>query len=92
MLHGRIISLKQDSTHLHYRTIRPENVLGSPKLSVKRTNIKDDEDGDDTESLLRHYLNLQPDLAALYEYWSSVDLNFKKRAPRFTGVRYYLKV
>lgn len=42
---------------------------------------------DDTESLIRHYLNLGPNLTTLYEYWSSVDPNFKKRAPKFTGVR-----
>jgi N-glycosylase/DNA lyase len=42
---------------------------------------------DDTETLLKHYLNLDPNLTALYEYWSSVDSNFKKRAPKFTGVR-----
>ncbi|EHL03639.1 putative N-glycosylase/DNA lyase [Glarea lozoyensis 74030] len=46
-----------------------------------------DEDEDDTERLLKHYLNLEPNLTALYEYWSSVDPNFKKRAPKFTGVR-----
>tara|TARA_R110002060_G_scaffold50101_4_gene60956 strand:- start:350 stop:664 length:315 start_codon:yes stop_codon:yes gene_type:complete len=40
-----------------------------------------------TENLLKHYLNLSPDLTALYEQWSSVDSNFKKRAPKFTGVR-----
>jgi len=42
---------------------------------------------DDTEELLRDYLNLTPDLTALYEQWSSSDPNFKKRAPKFTGVR-----
>jgi N-glycosylase/DNA lyase len=41
----------------------------------------------DTETLLKHYLNLEPNLTALYEYWSSVDPNFKRRAPKFTGVR-----
>jgi N-glycosylase/DNA lyase len=44
-------------------------------------------DKEETEALLKHYLNLTPDLTALYEQWSSVDPNFKKRAPKFTGVR-----
>jgi N-glycosylase/DNA lyase len=88
-LHGRIISLKQDSTHLHYRTIRPSNGYPiSPPSSAKSSKLgTPSEEEDDTESLLRHYLNLAPDLTALYEYWSSVDSNFKKRAPKFTGVR-----
>jgi N-glycosylase/DNA lyase len=42
---------------------------------------------DDTEALLRQYLNLTPNLTALYEHWSSNDPNFKKRAKKFTGIR-----
>ncbi|KAG9248851.1 DNA glycosylase [Calycina marina] len=84
-LHGRIISLKQDSIHLHYRSILPASrSLGMP-LSANISPLGEDED--DAESLLRHYLNLGPNLVALYEHWSSVDSNFKKRAPKFTGVR-----
>lgn len=45
------------------------------------------EDDDDTEDLLRNYLNLEPNLTALYEQWSAADANFKKRAPKFTGIR-----
>ncbi|KAK2626051.1 hypothetical protein QTJ16_004313 [Diplocarpon rosae] len=79
-LHGRILSLKQDSTHLHYRATWP---------STSCTNVARDLTSEDaaTEELLKHYLNLSPDLTALYEQWSSVDANFKKRAPKFTGVR-----
>lgn len=87
-LHGRILSLRQDSTHLHYRTIRPSNAYPlSPPSSAKPSKTGTPIDEDDTESLLRQYLNLTPDLTALYEHWSSVDSNFKKRAPKFTGVR-----
>lgn len=87
-LHGRILSLKQDSSHLHYRTIRPSIPYPfSPPSSAKSSTVGTPSDEDDTESLLRHYLNLSPDLTALYEHWSSVDSNFKKRAPKFTGVR-----
>lgn len=79
-LHGRIISLKQDATHLHYRTIRPNSNSLSPPIAVSKEE-------DDTESLIRRYMNLGPNLTTLYEYWSCVDSNFKKRAPKFTGVR-----
>jgi len=37
--------------------------------------------------LLKDYLNLTPDLTFMYEQWSSQDANFKRRAPKFTGVR-----
>ncbi|KAH8602516.1 N-glycosylase/DNA lyase [Bisporella sp. PMI_857] len=86
-LQGRIISLKQDSTHLHYRTVRPVIRPVTPPTSTKSSMVDDDEVEDDTEELLKQYLNLAPDLTALYEHWSSVDSNFKKRAPKFTGVR-----
>ena len=36
---------------------------------------------------MKHYLNLVPDLKTLYSEWSLADLNFKKKAPKFTGVR-----
>ncbi|KAI9048206.1 hypothetical protein LZ554_008001 [Drepanopeziza brunnea f. sp. 'monogermtubi'] len=86
-LHGRILSLKQDSTHLHYRTIWPS--IPCSLKSSPSTNVTSDPSGEDadTEDLLKHYLNLFPDLTSLYEQWSSADLNFKKRAPKFTGVR-----
>jgi N-glycosylase/DNA lyase len=57
--------------------------LSSP-TSRKKTKLGEEEE---TESLLRHYLNLSPNLTELYEQWSLVDPNFKKRAPKFTGVR-----
>ncbi|RGP64940.1 n-glycosylase dna lyase [Fusarium longipes] len=73
-LHGRLIHLKQDSTHLHYRVTYP-----APK--PKTTEPKD------TESLLRHYFNLDTGLEALYKQWSEADSNFRKRALQFQGVR-----
>ncbi|KAG0651184.1 DNA-(apurinic or apyrimidinic site) lyase [Hyphodiscus hymeniophilus] len=89
VLQGRILCLKQDSSHLHYQTIRPNNAYPiTPPSSAAASKVGTPSDGgDDTESLLRHYLNLTPDLTALYEYWSSLDSNFKRRAPKFTGVR-----
>lgn len=57
----------------------------SPPLSARSSAVELEDE--ETETLLKHYLNLTPDLTALYEQWSSVDSNFKKRAPKFTGVR-----
>ncbi|KAH7364595.1 DNA glycosylase [Rhexocercosporidium sp. MPI-PUGE-AT-0058] len=86
-LQGRILSLKQDSTHLHYKTTWPSlSHALTPPPSVKASPDLPVED-EQTEDLLKHYLNLSPDLTALYEQWSLVDSNFKKRAPKFTGVR-----
>jgi N-glycosylase/DNA lyase len=48
---------------------------------------EEDDSEDDTTAYLRHYLNLEPDLGKLYEQWSGADANFRKKAPRFTGVR-----
>jgi len=45
------------------------------------------EEDDSTEELVKHYLNLEPNLTDLYSQWSSADRNFGKKAPRFTGVR-----
>ena len=73
-LHGRLLHLKQDSTHLHYRVTFP-----APKPLTPAPN--------DTEALLRHYFNLDTSLEPLYRQWSDADANFKKRAPQFKGVR-----
>lgn len=77
-MHGRILSLKQDSTHLHYKVTWPERRL-SALTSPSAT--------DDTEALLRHYFSLNLDLGNLYDQWSQADPNFRKRAPKFMGVR-----
>ncbi|CAH0016259.1 unnamed protein product [Clonostachys rhizophaga] len=82
-LHGRILSLKQDSTHLHYKVIWPEQSLKGSPATQKLTPKAED----DTQALLHHYFSLDLDLASLYEQWSSVDPNFRKKAPTFTGVR-----
>ncbi|KAM0332369.1 hypothetical protein ACHAQA_002646 [Verticillium albo-atrum] len=82
-LHGRIVSLKQDSTHLHYRATWPAVTKEPLAPSIIKTEIQED----DTEDLLRHYLSLKLDLTTLYEQWSKADPNFRKRAPKFGGVR-----
>ncbi|TVY48974.1 N-glycosylase/DNA lyase [Lachnellula occidentalis] len=87
-LHGSILSLKQDDTHLHYRSIRLNSTSSlSPPASAKTSVLEALNEGAETEALVKQYLNLAPDLTSLYEQWSSVDANFKKRAPKFTGVR-----
>lgn len=82
-LHGRILTLKQDATHLSFRSLKPKVSNGSLISSVLESDNQDPE----TEALIKHYMNLTPDLTSLYEQWSLVDANFKKRAPKFTGVR-----
>ncbi|KFY04665.1 hypothetical protein O988_00629 [Pseudogymnoascus sp. VKM F-3808] len=91
-LRGRVISLKQDPkqdpNHLLYKVTWPAN---SPLTKLpsggKGAKVETDSMKDDTEALLRHYFNLGPNLTELYERWSKADPNFKKRAPKFTGVR-----
>lgn len=77
VLRGRILTLRQDPTHLYYRAIFPSS---SP--------IKQEPDApDSTAELIRDYFNLSVDLTGLYEKWSSRDSHFKKTAPKFTGIR-----
>ncbi|KAK5457286.1 8-oxoguanine glycosylase ogg1 [Exophiala xenobiotica] len=88
-LRGRIVQLSQDTTsHIQYRSIWPAAVEAppTPPSSIPPTVMEDDET-DDTSALLRHYLNLEPNLESLYAQWSAADANFKKKAPKFTGVR-----
>ena len=88
-LHGRILSLRQDSTHLHYKAVFPEKAqapLTPPSSAESLTPVSSLED-DDTEALVHHYLNFGLKLTELYEQWSLADSNFKRKAPKFTGVR-----
>ncbi|KAJ0168115.1 N-glycosylase/DNA lyase [Colletotrichum tanaceti] len=82
-LYGRILSLKQDPTHLHYKVTWP----AKPTYPLTPPVVDNQRDGDDTEELLRHYLSLKLNLKSLYEQWSAADPNFRKRAPEFRGVR-----
>ena len=80
---GRILQLDQDDTHLRYRSIwpAPEAAPLTPPASVAPDEV------DDTRQLLQHYLNLSPNLEQLYKEWSVSDQNFRRKAPKFTGVR-----
>lgn len=83
VLRGRILQLEQDDNHVRYRSIWPSNetIPPTPPSSVAPDEI------DDSKELLHHYLNLSPDLEKLYKQWSASDQNFKKKAPKFAGVR-----
>ncbi|POS76262.1 N-glycosylase/DNA lyase [Diaporthe helianthi] len=89
--HGRIVSLKQDADHLHYRATWPKAsaVPLTPPASSTGTSTPEEPtaNADDTEALLKNYFNLHHDLAELYQQWADADPNFRKRAPKFTGVR-----
>lgn len=85
-LRGRIIQLSQEPSHVKYRSIWPSEVE-TPLTPPSSVPPETEEPGDDTLDLLYHYLNLKPNLTELYEQWSSADKNFKKKAPKFTGVR-----
>ncbi|KAI1428320.1 DNA glycosylase [Xylaria sp. FL1777] len=89
VLHGRLLSLRQDESCLHYKATWPKNNLSprKPAVSPRETDDLDIQQGDDTEALIRHYFSLKHDLAALYDQWSESDPNFKKKAPKFTGIR-----
>ncbi|KAL4782663.1 DNA glycosylase [Aspergillus varians] len=79
VLYGRLVSLKQDPTHLHYRTYvnstAPSALTSGPDAE------------DTTLAIIKHYFNLASDLTTLYAQWSSSDPNFRKKASHFTGIR-----
>lgn len=86
-LHGRILSLRQDATHLHYAATFSEDLQTPLTPPCSAPKLEPSHKEDDTEDLVHHYLNLRPNLTQLYEQWSMADANFKKKAPKFNGVR-----
>lgn len=88
-LHGRVLSLRQDSTHLHYQAAFPDSALEPLKQLSQNAGLTSDSisEDDGTAALVHHYLSLSTNLTELYEQWSSADANFKKKAPRFAGIR-----
>jgi len=84
-LRGRVVQLAQDDTHLRYRALWP--AATEAPLTPPASVAEPEEDNDDTKDLIQHYLNLGPNLHDLYAQWSASDPNFKKKAPKFTGVR-----
>ncbi|KAK4170422.1 N-glycosylase [Cladorrhinum sp. PSN259] len=83
VLHGRLISLKQDPTHLHYKVTWPKTPASSSPPPAKE--CPDPEDG--TVALLRSYFSLSVPVSDLYKEWAASDANFRRRAPAFTGIR-----
>jgi N-glycosylase/DNA lyase len=75
--------LKQDPEYLHYRAIFPATSVPTPPASVSSKSS----DTDDTLELIQHYFNLKPNLGSLYDQWAAKDANFRKKAPKFTGIR-----
>ncbi|EEH42857.1 8-oxoguanine glycosylase OGG1 [Paracoccidioides brasiliensis Pb18] len=89
-LYGRIVSLRQDSTHLYYRSYFPptaSSLLTPPSSVPPLTTEELPKKLDDTDALISNYFNLELNLKSLYEQWSTADENFKKKAPQFTGIR-----
>ncbi|KAL4974234.1 8-oxoguanine DNA glycosylase [Aspergillus desertorum] len=80
VLYGRLVSLKQDSTNLYYRTYLDPKPLGP-------CNGSESESEDVTLAIIKHYFNLNSNLTALYAQWSSSDPNFRKKASQFKGIR-----
>lgn len=96
VLRGRIVSLKQDTSHLHYRVTWPKPAASGPltppasltSASPPPVAGGDGDAGeDDTAALLHSYFALSHSLASLYEQWAAADANFARRAPAFTGIR-----
>lgn len=85
-LHGRILCLKQDAEHLHYKAIWPKQETNHPSTSSLSSGM-DRALYDDTEDLIRQYFSLDLNLGHLYEQWSEADSNFHKKALEFTGIR-----
>ncbi|KAK0632563.1 N-glycosylase/DNA lyase [Immersiella caudata] len=78
VLQGRLISLKQDPTHLHYKLSWPEKL---------RTQEHKPAEDDCVLSLLHRYFALSHSLSAMYQEWAASDSNFARRATAFTGIR-----
>ncbi|KAL4951579.1 DNA glycosylase, partial [Aspergillus filifer] len=78
VLYGHLVSLKQDPTHLYYRTyINPKSPSTATSPNAEDTTL----------TIIKHYFNLSSNLTTLYAQWSSSDPNFLKKASSFTGIR-----
>jgi N-glycosylase/DNA lyase len=80
VLYGHLVSLKQDSNFLYYRSVQPSSHPSSP-------SAKEHSDNEHLARIIHHYFNLTPSLTGLYTQWSLNDPNFKKKAAQFTGIR-----
>jgi N-glycosylase/DNA lyase len=101
VLHGKLLSLKQDTSNLYYRDYRSPALasLPTPPTSELPSRAQSDTEPIDNKAhahssqddlvlqIIRHYLNLSPNLSNLYTQWSAQDPNFKKKAAQFSGIR-----
>ncbi|KAF3396129.1 N-glycosylase/DNA lyase [Penicillium rolfsii] len=101
VLYGKLLSLKQDSSNLYYRDYRSpfSASLPTPPTSEIPSRAQSDTEPSDINAhagnlhedhilrIIRHYLNLSPNLSHYYAQWSAQDSNFKKKAAQFTGIR-----
>jgi N-glycosylase/DNA lyase len=81
-----VLSFRQEPEALHYRAIYPTTITKLPTPPPSNAPSVTAED-DDTLALVKHYFNLAPNLGQLYEQWAAADANFKRKAPKFTGIR-----
>ncbi|KAE8149058.1 8-oxoguanine DNA glycosylase [Aspergillus avenaceus] len=87
VLHGRLLSLKQDPTNLYYRAYLPPKHLQPAPPTSSLPESQSDKESDDVLAILKHYFHLSSNLTSLYSQWSTQDPNFKKKASQFTGIR-----
>ena len=89
-LEGRIISLKQDENILYCKVVWPTKIRPGQFTNRKDENaaILSEEQLmlQSTNSIITDYLQLEPNAIELYEKWSAVDPNFKKKASNFAGL------
>ncbi|KAK4451460.1 DNA glycosylase [Podospora aff. communis PSN243] len=78
VLQGKLISLKQDPTHLHYKLASPRKLPTSERKSAE---------DDCVLSLLNRYFVLSQSLSNMYQQWAASDANFARRATAFAGIR-----
>ncbi|KAG6814499.1 hypothetical protein H0H92_000024 [Tricholoma furcatifolium] len=77
-LRDRVVCLRQSPTALYYRAVYPD-----PQPSATQLALRDAE----TLVWLKDYFQLDIDLAALYDEWSTRDPVFARMQSRFQGIR-----
>ncbi|KAG6867001.1 hypothetical protein C0991_003917 [Blastosporella zonata] len=77
-LRDRVVCLRQSPTTLFYRAVYPD-----PQPPTTQLPLRDSE----TLVWLNDYFQLDIDLAALYDEWSTRDPVFARMRSRFQGIR-----
>lgn len=76
-LRDRVVCLRQNSTHLFYRSAFPQP-LDSQEEAKRET---------ETLAWIQDYFQLDVDLSALYAHWAKSDPVFRGLKDRFQGIR-----